>query len=139
MRVRAAGEAARAGIYAASTPRPPDSWNCWARLLVMFSHYSALKGCARRAREGPRAAEGGPGAGASRTRRHSPRGRQSAARGCPAGRRARRQRWPSVPGSGPSPALRPQLLIHTFPPPSLLRRLVSGRGGGAAAGARGQF
>lgn len=34
-------------------------------------------------------------------------------------------------------ALRPQLLIHTFPPPpSLLRRPISGRGGGAASGAR---
>lgn len=81
----------------------------------MFSHYSALKGCARRRREGPRAAEGGPGAGASRTRRDSRRGRQSAARGCPTGGRG------ASPGQRswqrPLPrALRPQLLIHTFPP-----------------------
>lgn len=40
VRVGAAAEAALAGIYSAAPPRPPDSWNCVAGLLVMFSHYS---------------------------------------------------------------------------------------------------
>lgn len=94
---------------------PPDSWNCAARLLVMFSHYSALKGCARRAREGPRAAEGGPGAGASRTRRDSPRGRQSAARGCPTGGRGA-SRGRAFLAAAPPPRAPPPTSHSHFPP-----------------------
>lgn len=101
----------------------------------MFSHYSALKGCARRAREGPRRAglELGP-SGPAETHREGDKARREAARPAGAAPAVAERSW-----QRPLPrALRPQLLIHTFPP-SLLRRLVSGRGGGAAMGARGQF
>lgn len=81
----------------------------------MFSHYSALKGCARRAREGPRAAEGGPGAGASRTRRDSPRGRQSAARGCPTGGRGA-SRGRAFLAAAPPPRAPPPTSHSHFPP-----------------------
>lgn len=89
-----------------------------------------MKGCARRAREGPRAAEGGPRAGPG-TRRDArgDKARREAARA--AGGRGASPGGAFLAAAPPPRALRPQLLIHTFPLPSKKASFWQRRGRGS--------
>ncbi|KAG8507477.1 CDP-diacylglycerol--glycerol-3-phosphate 3-phosphatidyltransferase, mitochondrial, partial [Galemys pyrenaicus] len=110
-------------------PRPPDSWNCSLAFLVMFSHYSR-RGRARRAREGPRA-QGGPSAGPAREPRADKAPLRAARAGAGAAPASAARSW-----QRPLPRARSAPHFSFTLSPSLLGRPLSGRGGGAAPGAR---